>query len=39
VVKGLFQEVTDAMRTQPGFRDYYAAADRASGKVIAVSTW
>ena len=39
VVKELFQEVTDAMRTQPGFRDYYAAADRATGRVIAVSTW
>ena len=39
VVQGLFREVTDAIRTQPGYRDYYAAADRASGKVIAVSTW
>ena len=38
VVGQLFKEVTDAMRTQPGYRDYYAAADRATGKVIAVST-
>ena len=39
VVRELFREVTDAMRAQPGYRDYYAAADRASGRVIAVSTW
>ena len=39
VVRGLFQEVTDAMRTHPGFRDYYAAAERGTGRVIAVSSW
>ena len=38
-VESLFREAMGAIREQPGFQEYYAAADRASGAAIAVSTW
>jgi quinol monooxygenase YgiN len=38
-VQALTQEIIAVVRQQPGFQHYYGGIDRASGQVIAVSTW
>ena len=36
---GIAPDIAAEMRAQPGFQSYLAAGDRATGKLIAVTTW
>ncbi|MDP9382278.1 MAG: antibiotic biosynthesis monooxygenase [Chloroflexota bacterium] len=38
-VMEIIRDVPEVMRRQPGFLGYFAAADRAVGTGLAVSTW
>ena len=36
---GMMQDISAAVRAQPGCQSYVGALDRAAGKSLAVSTW
>ncbi|MDQ6719205.1 MAG: antibiotic biosynthesis monooxygenase [Candidatus Dormibacteraeota bacterium] len=38
-LEGMLQDISPAVRAQPGCQSYLGATDRAAGKTVSVSTW